>query len=128
TGVGHGSPTYPSPDGKSLVMQVGFVSSGPASDASSPRIAAIEEHLAKLELPSGVQVGLTGDMAMSHDVNAGIIGSSSSGRSDLLKVVSVLIIVVVLALVYRAPLAVLTPLCSIDLVLGIIFHLLRNST
>ena len=124
TGVESVSPMYPSPDGKALVMQVGFVSSGPAPDASNPRIAAIEEHLASLELPSGVQVGLTGDMAMSHDVNAGIIGSSSSGRSDLLKVVSVLIIVVVLALVYRAPLAVLTPLCSIALVLAISSQLL----
>lgn len=122
TGIESVSPAYPSPDGKAVVMQISFVSSGPAPDATDPRIAAIEGHLANLELPSGVQVGLTGDLAISHDVNAGIIGS---GRSDLLKVVSVLIIVVVLALVYRAPLAVLTPLCSIALVLAISSQLLN---
>jgi uncharacterized membrane protein YdfJ with MMPL/SSD domain len=125
TGIESVSPAYPSPDGKALVMQISFVSSGPAPDATDPRITAIEGHLANLELPSGVQVGLTGDLAISHDINAGIIGGSSSGRSDLLKVVSVLIIVVVLALVYRAPLAVLTPLCSIALVLVISSQLLN---
>ncbi len=118
-------PAYPSPDGKALVMQVTFGSTGPAPDAPDPRIAAIEEHLARLQLPANMSVGLTGDLAISHDVNAGILGSGSSGRSDVLKAVSILIIVVVLALVYRAPLPVLVPLGSIGLVLAISSPLLE---
>jgi len=112
------SPGYPSLDGKALVIQVTFGSTGPAPDAPDPRVAAIEEHLAKLQLPANMSVGLTGDLVISHDINSGILGGGSSGRSDLLRAVSILIIVVVLALVYRAPLPLLVPLGSIGLVLA----------
>lgn len=112
------SPAQPSPDGSALVMQVIFRSTGPAPDGPDSRIARIEQHLAGLRLPPGVSVALTGDLAISHDINAGISGSGSSGRSDLFRAVSVLVVVVVLALVYRAPLAVLVPLSSIGLVLA----------
>src|SRR5262245_20636372 len=66
------SPALPSPDGQALVMEVIFRSTGPAPDGPDPRIAAIEQHLASLQLPAGVSVALTGDLAISHDVNAGI--------------------------------------------------------
>lgn len=111
------SPAGPSSDGRALVMQVTFASTGPAPDAADARIASIEEHLASLRLPAGVQVALTGELAINNDVNAGIAGSGSSGRSDLLQLISVLVIVVVLAVVYRAPLAVLVPLVSIGIAL-----------
>jgi RND superfamily putative drug exporter len=112
------SPAQASPDGKALVMQVTFRSTGTAPDEPLPKVAAIEEHLAGLKLPPGVQVGLTGDLVIGHDANAGISGSGSSARSDLLKALSILIIVVVLAVVYRAVLPVLLPLLSIGLVLA----------
>lgn len=114
------SPAHPSPDGKALVMQVTFASNGAVPDRS---IAEIEAHLARLGMPAGVQVGITGAPVISHDVQAGILGSGSSDRSNLLRAISVLVIVVVLALVYRAPLAVLVPLGSIGLVLFTSSHL-----
>jgi RND superfamily putative drug exporter len=110
-------PPLPSPDGKALMMQVTFRSTGPPPDGLDPRIASIERHLAEIKHPKTVQVGLAGDLAVSNDVSAGIEGSGSSARSDALRALSVLVIVVVLALVYRAPLAVLVPLASIGLVL-----------
>ena len=119
------SPAYPSPDGKALVMQVTFTVASTVDEQPDAGIAAIEEHLANLPLPPGVRVGITGDPVISHDIGAGISGSSSSGRSDFLRVVSILIIVVVLALVYRAPLPVLVPLLSIGAVLAISSNLLN---
>jgi putative drug exporter of the RND superfamily len=110
-------PAQPSPDDRALVMKVTFGSTGPAPDGPDARIASIDQHMAGLRLPPGVSVALTGDLAISNDVNAGISGSGSSGRSDLFRALSVLVVVIVLALVYRAPLAVLVPLCSIGLVL-----------
>jgi len=112
------SPAYPSPDGKALVIEVTFGSTGPAPDAPDPRIAAIEDHLAGLRLSANVSVGLTGDLAISHDINAAILGTGSSGRSDRFTAVSIVIVVLILALVYRAPLPVLVPLCSIGFALG----------
>src|SRR5438045_234338 len=66
---------YPSPDGRALVMQVTFRSTGPAPDGPDPRIAAIEEHLSSLAVPGSVSVAVTGDLAISHDINAGIMDS-----------------------------------------------------
>lgn len=105
--------TQTSADGKALVMQVTFRSTGPPPDGPDPRIASIERHLAAVELPAGVQVGLAGDLAVNHDVNAGIIDSRSTGPSNILRALGVLFIVLVLAMVYRAPLAVVVPLVSI---------------
>lgn len=119
------SQPYPSPDGKALVMQVTFAVASTVDEQPDAAIAAIEEHLADLAVPPGVQVGITGDPVISHDIGAGISGRSSSGRSDLLRAISILIIVVVLALVYRAPLPVLVPLCSIGMVLAISSNLLN---
>ncbi|HKF19310.1 MAG TPA: MMPL family transporter [Candidatus Dormibacteraeota bacterium] len=119
------SPAYPSPDGKALVMQVTFAVASTVDEQPDASIAAIEEHLANLVVPPGVRVGITGDPVISHDIGAGISGSSSSGRSNLLRVISILIIVVVLALVYRAPLPVLVPLLSIGVVLAISSNLLN---
>jgi len=117
-------PAYPSPDGKALVIQVTFAVPSTADEQPDAAIAAMEEHLGNLVVPPGVQVGITGDPVINHDIGAGISGSSSSGRSDLLRGISILVIVVVLALVYRAPLAVLAPLCSIGVVLAISSNLL----
>src|SRR5215813_508387 len=119
------SPAYPSQDGKALVMQITFTTASTVDEQPDASIAAIEEHLANLPMPPGVRVGITGDPVISHDIGAGISGSSSSGRSNLLRVISILIIVVVLALVYRAPLPVLVPLLSIGVVLAISSNLLN---
>ena len=119
------SPATPSPDGKALVMQVTFTVASTVDEQPDAGISAIEEHLANLRVPPGVLVGITGDPVINHDISGGISGGGSSGRSDLLRAVSVLIIVVVLAFVYRAPLAVLVPLCSIGLVLAISSNLLE---
>jgi len=106
-------------------MQVTFTVASTVDEQPDAGISAIEEHLANLRVPPGVRVGITGDPAINHDIAGGISGSGSSGRSDLLRAVSVLIIVVVLAFVYRAPLGVLVPLCSIGLVLAISSNLLE---
>lgn len=118
------SQAYPSPDGNALLMQVTFNVASTADEQPDAAIAAIEKHLADLAMPPGVQIGITGDPVINHDIGAGISGSSSSGRSDLLRAISILVIVVVLALVYRAPLPVVVPLCSIGVVLAIGSNLL----
>jgi putative drug exporter of the RND superfamily len=111
-------PPLASLDGKALVVQVTFRSTGPPPDGPDPRVASIERHLAQTKSPKAVQVGLAGEPAVSNDVNAGIVGGGSSGSSDALRALGVLVIAVVLGLVYRAPLAVLVPLASIGLVLA----------
>ena len=119
------SPAQPSPDGRAVVLLVTFATSTSVDEQPDATIAAIEEHLARLRTPPGVEVGITGDPVVNHDIGAGIGGSDPSGRSDLLRAVSVALVVMVLAVVYRAPLAVLVPLGTIAVVLAISSSLLE---
>src|SRR5262249_54971649 len=95
------SPAFPTPDDEALLIQVTFSVASTADVQADAGIAAIEAHLKRLSTPPGVQVGVTGAPVTSHDIAAGIGGSSATGRPGLLRLISILIIAVVLALVYR---------------------------
>lgn len=70
-------------------------------------VDVIDAHLAGLELPDGVTVGLNGSAAFNHDFLKMVFGSAGLGA-----LFGGLIILLVLGFVYRSPLAVLVPLVS----------------
>ncbi len=112
----------PSQDGKALLLQVTL---GPGADTAGNG-RAIEDHLSALDLPSGVQVTALGTPVVDQDLQTstgGSIGSASGGPSagvlTPLRIVSLLLVLVVLALVYRSPLAVVTPLLTIVAALAV---------
>jgi putative drug exporter of the RND superfamily len=97
-GVG---PVQPSADGRAAIIPVTFA----RQDGLDAAIGTIEAHLA------ASHAAMTGDSVVSHDFNAAALGTSS-GTSPL-RIITLLIVVVVLALVYRAPLAVVVPLLCV---------------
>ncbi|MFZ0215152.1 MAG: MMPL family transporter, partial [Candidatus Dormiibacterota bacterium] len=110
------APAVPSRDGKALLIQVTLARGGDAASNG----AAIERHLAGLDLPPGVQATAIGNPVVNEDLatsTGGSIGDSSGGgASGLLsptRLVSLLLVLLVLAVVYRSPLAVITPLLTI---------------
>jgi RND superfamily putative drug exporter len=109
------TPVQSSLDGKALLAQVTFASSGSQLNQS---VAMIEGHLAGLNVAAGTGVALTGAPAIDHDLTAGIVDQGSSGSFSTSRGLILLLVVLVLALVYRAPLAVFVPLGSIAVVLA----------
>jgi len=97
-GVG---PARPSADGRAALIPVTFA----RQDGLDTAIGTIEPHLA------ASHAAMTGDGVANHDFNAAALGTSS-GTSPL-RIVTLLIVVVVLALVYRAPLAVVVSLLCV---------------
>jgi len=82
---------------------------------SSSDIAAIDSYLSHQHLPVGGTLGLTGSAPINHDLTASIF-STSGGVGSLL---GLLIILVVLGIVYRSPLAVLVPLITVGMAFGL---------
>ena len=110
------APAIPSQDREAMLIDV-TLASGADTTANG---AAIEHHLSNLDLPSGVQVTAIGTPIVDQDLTSstgGSIGSASGGSGSSLlsplRIISLLLVLVVLALVYRSPLAVLTPLLTI---------------
>ena len=104
-----------SSDGQAALMSVVFDHDGADLDRA---IASIEEHLA------GAPAGVTGDAAIGHDFNTNLLGgASSTAVLTPARLVTLLIVLVVLALVYRAPLAVAAPLLCIGAVIALSPHL-----
>jgi RND superfamily putative drug exporter len=110
------APPVPSKDGKALLVEVTL---GKNQDGA-PNGVTIENHLTGLDLPSGVQVTAIGNPIVNHDLassTGGSIGSASgssgAGLINPTRLVSLVLVLIVLALVYRSPLAVITPLVTI---------------
>lgn len=86
-------------------------------------VAAIEQHVQALALAPQQRVGFTSDAAITHDLGSSVgvstsqSGASSSSSSSPTRSLGLLVVLVVLALVYRSPLAVLLPLLAIGAVL-----------
>jgi RND superfamily putative drug exporter len=99
-GVG---PAAPSRDGSAALIPVTFA----RQDGLDAAIGTIEAHLA------ASHAAMTGDAVATHDFNAAALGTSGSSGTSPLRIVTLLIVVAVLALVYRAPLAVLVPLLCV---------------
>ncbi len=79
-------------------------------------IKAIDDYLAKQPVPPGGTLGLTGSTPITADLNTNIFNNSSGTLGSLL---GYLIILVVLGVVYRSPLAVLVPLLAVGLAFGL---------
>ena len=110
------APPVRSRDGRALLLQV-TLAKGADLAANG---ATIERHLGSLDLPGGVQVTALGNPVVDQDLatsTGGSIGSASGGGGSgfltPLRLLSLLLVLIVLALVYRSPLAVLTPLLAI---------------
>ena len=82
---------------------------------SSSSIAAIDSYLSHQHLPPGGTLGLTGSAPINNDLTSSIF-SNTGGVGSLLGLV---IILVVLGIVYRSPLAVLVPLISVGAAFGL---------
>lgn len=110
------APPVRSQDGKALLVVVTL--GGGGDSAATGKL--VEEHLQGLDLRSGVQVSALGAATVNEDLAtstggsiSGSGGGSGSGSFTPLRLLSLLLVLVVLALVYRSPLAVLTPLLTI---------------
>jgi RND superfamily putative drug exporter len=110
-GVGQ---AQPSGDGRAALIPIVFDRRGSDLDRA---VAAIERHL------EGTPAAVTGDAAINHDFNTNLLGgSSNTAVLSPARIVTLLIVLVVLALVYRAPLAVITPLICIGAVIALSPH------
>ncbi|MBO0701628.1 MAG: MMPL family transporter, partial [Candidatus Dormibacteraeota bacterium] len=110
------APPVRSRDGKALLIVVTLGTSG--DTAATGKL--VEDHLQSLQPESGVQVSAIGTAIVDRDLatsTGGSVGSanggSGSGFFTPLRLLSLVLVLLVLALVYRSPLAVLTPLLAI---------------
>jgi putative drug exporter of the RND superfamily len=78
---------------------------------SDTAIAAINTYLAHLPVATGGFVGLTGSEPISYSLNTSVFTSGGSSAA-LGSLIGLLIILAVLGIVYRSPLAVLIPLLT----------------
>ena len=109
------TPTLVSADGTTLLVQISYTAPV-GSDAANAAIDAIRAHLA-VGRPTGLATYLTGQAAINRDLFATI--RDSIDRTTL---VTVLLVLAVLLLIYRAPLAAGVPLVTI----GVAFLIARG--
>jgi putative drug exporter of the RND superfamily len=79
-------------------------------------VSKIDDYLTHLAKPDGVKVGLVGNAPVTRDFYANLFSSLGPGI-----LITLFIILVVLAFVYRSPLAVIVPLISIGMALALSF-------
>jgi putative drug exporter of the RND superfamily len=98
------------PNGEAQLVQVAF--KGTSQDAAvQDAIAPLREQASALLRGSGLEAGLTGDAAIAKDT------SDSFGSAEVIvAVATVTLIIVLLGLIFRSPIASLLPIVSIGLV------------
>jgi uncharacterized membrane protein YdfJ with MMPL/SSD domain len=107
-----------SADRQAAIVVVTFDSADGA--ALKGTIEAIEKHLAGLPLAAGEKVGFTGQLAISHDLNASLFGAGGANAgASAGRLLGIVLVLAVLAFVYRSPLAALTPLVAIGFVVAV---------
>jgi RND superfamily putative drug exporter len=106
-GIASVSSPIVSPDQKALLINLTL------SSAGDQVVANLEHHLAQLETADEVNVAITGEPVVGHDLTAAALGQDSSSAPNGLRLLTYLLILVILALVFRAPLAVATPMLAI---------------
>src|SRR6202011_6207954 len=101
TDVAQVAQAQPSGDGRAALIPIVFDHRGSDLDQA---VVAIEGHL------KGTPAAGTGEAPINHDFNTNLLsGSSNPAVLSPTRIVTLLIVLVILALVYRAPLAVITP-------------------
>lgn len=87
-----------------------------ASNVPDSSLKAIYDYLAQQTPPPGGTLGLTGHAPITYDLNNSVFNPGSGSGGSLL---GLLIILVVLGVVYRSPLAVIVPLISVGMAFGL---------
>lgn len=114
---------FESADGKALRLLVTWDTTDSVTLQTS--VSAVDAYLANLRAPQGGTLGLTGSAPIYRDLSSSVFSTSSLGSGSTAgpaavgSLVGLLIILIVLGLVYRSPLAVLVPLASIGLALAL---------
>jgi len=96
-----------SPDRSTMLMSVGF-NTGAYEQASINAIAAIRNHIASTALPQGLSVHLTGTSAISSDQRTALFEGV-----DRTTLATIVLVILVLLLIYRSPVAAMAPLLTI---------------
>lgn len=94
-------------DGRAFFVLAGFDAS-PFTPRSDEAVAGIREHLEQQPAPDGLEVRLTGSPAVGADQNAAIDRSVNQTH-----VISLGLVLVILLLIYRSPVAPIVPLVTI---------------
>ncbi len=95
-----------SKDGQAMIMQVNF-STSDFSDETNAAVVAIRKHISET-LPQSLQVYLTGPAAIGKDFLKATLEST-----DRTMYVTIALVIIVLLLVYRSPVAAMVPLITI---------------
>ncbi|MEI6308671.1 MAG: MMPL family transporter [bacterium] len=97
-----------SQDGQALLISVDFSSSGYSAETNAA-VEAIRAHVQENK-PAGLEVALTGSAAMGKDMMTATLDSTSQTTW-----VTIILVVAVLLLVYKSPVASLVPLITVAL-------------
>jgi RND superfamily putative drug exporter len=101
------------PNGSAQLVTVSF--DGPPDDQSlQDAVPSLRHAAGRLLRGSGLRAGLTGEVASAHDTTA-----SFGSAEKIVGITTVLLIVVLLGLIFRSPLAALLPILSIGIVYGL---------
>ncbi len=100
---------FVSPDATTMLVSVGF-SSGPLDVATTEAVKAIRRAIADSPPPQGLDIHLSGMSAISVDQRTATIESV-----DRTTYATIVLVVFVLLLIYRSPVASLAPLITIGL-------------
>ena len=98
-----------SPDKSTMLISFGF-SSSPQDEATLDAIKAVRQHITETPPPAGLSAHLTGAAAISADQHDAIL--AGVGRTAI---VTILLVVFILLLIYRSPVAAMTPLLTIGM-------------
>lgn len=98
-----------SPDKNTMLVQAGFTS-GPVDEATTEAISALRERLQTNPPPAGLSVHVTGSSAISADQATAVLQGV-----DRTTAATIILVIIVLLLIYRSPVAALTPLITIGL-------------
>ncbi len=99
---------FRSPDGTTLLIPIDFTTD-PYNDATNQAIDAIRAHIAQVR-PADLEVYLTGQSPIGRDLFATMLEAI-----DRTTVATLVLVILVLLLIYRAPIAAGIPLVSIGL-------------
>ena len=110
----------PSQDGQAVILPVTFSKSGAPLEGD---VSDIEAHLDAIAT-GGLRASLTGEQVVTHDLAASATGQGAGGGFNPMRLATLVVILVILAFVFRAPLAVAVPLLSIGASLLVSIRLL----
>jgi RND superfamily putative drug exporter len=98
-----------SPDRSTMLAQVTFTS-GPMEENTQQAVKTIRQQIAESALPPGLKVNVTGTTPISSDQRSALFEGV-----DRTTLVTVLLVIVVLLIIYRSPVAAMAPLFTISL-------------